>query len=116
MASPFELTGDGYEMQFQVNYLGHFLLTKLLLPLLESAAASSPEGRVRIVNVSSMGHAMMAPKQGIVFDDVNMKDGSVWTRYGQSKLAAILHAKQLAKAYGSKGIIAVSLHPGVVKT
>ena len=54
MAVPFKLTTDGFETQWQTNHLGPFLLTKTLLPILESTAASSgSKNRVRIVNVSS---------------------------------------------------------------
>lgn len=98
-----------------MNYIGHFLLTKLLLPVLLKTSESVPEGSVRIVNVSSDGHAKLAPKQGIVFSDMNMKnDYSVWARYGHSKLANVLHSKELAKRYAK--IMSISLHPGTVKT
>lgn len=53
MAVPFKLTPDGFETQWQTNHLAHFLLTKTLLPILEStAASSSSKNRVRIINVS----------------------------------------------------------------
>ena len=56
MAVPFKLTTDGFETQWQTNYLAPFLLTKTLLPILESTAASShSKTRVRIVNVASDG-------------------------------------------------------------
>lgn len=73
------------------------------------------KGSVRIVNVSSDGHAKLAPKEGIIFSDMNMKDNfSVWARYGHSKLANVLHSKALAKRYPD--ILTLSLHPGTVKT
>jgi NAD(P)-dependent dehydrogenase (short-subunit alcohol dehydrogenase family) len=99
----------------QVNYVGHFLFTRLLLPTLQRTAESSDKGSVRIVNVSSDGHAKLAPKEGIIFSNINMKDNfSVWARYGHSKLANVLHSKELAKRYPD--ILSVSLHPGTVKT
>ncbi|KAJ4151964.1 hypothetical protein NW765_013496 [Fusarium oxysporum] len=64
----------------------------------------------------------MAPKNGINFDDTSLKEASVWERYGQSKLANILHAKTLHKKYGpgshnGEGEIWVtSVHPGLVET
>lgn len=64
MACPFQLSADGYEMQFATNHLGHFLLTQLLLPLLDK----SPDGRV--VTVSSSAHRG-APAEGIHFDALN---------------------------------------------
>ncbi|OOF94681.1 hypothetical protein ASPCADRAFT_208341 [Aspergillus carbonarius ITEM 5010] len=115
MCTPYKETKDGFEMQIAVNYISHFLLTKLLLPCLLEAAEDSPDGTVRVVNVSSDGHEKLAPKRGIIFEDVNLKgDYSVWTRYGHSKLANVLHARELAKRYPN--IISVSVHPGTVKT
>ncbi|KAI4245874.1 MAG: hypothetical protein LQ352_006503 [Teloschistes flavicans] len=53
MAVPFALTVDGFELQWQTNYLAPFLLVKTLLPILKSTAATSPSpSRVRIINVS----------------------------------------------------------------
>ncbi|KAJ6013216.1 retinol dehydrogenase [Penicillium herquei] len=77
MCVPYQETKDGFEMQFAVNYLGHFLLTKLLLPTLVRSTKSVPEGTIRIVNVSSDGHEKLAPKKGIIFSDINMKDGGL---------------------------------------
>ncbi|KAL2816537.1 retinol dehydrogenase [Aspergillus granulosus] len=115
MCIPYEETVDGFEMQIAVNYIGHFLFTKLLLPTLHRTASISRKGSVRIVNVSSDGHAKLAPKDGIVFSGMNMKDNfSVWARYGHSKLANVLHSKELARRYPD--ILSVSLHPGTVKT
>jgi dehydrogenase/reductase SDR family protein X len=53
--SPYVLTKDGFETQFAVNYLGHFLLTHLLLPRLIEAGKKNKAAR--IVNLSSIGHA-----------------------------------------------------------
>lgn len=65
MATPFHLTEDGFESQFAINYLGHFLLTHLLMPALR--AAGTKELRSRIVNVSSCVHLLGT----INFDDIN---------------------------------------------
>ncbi|KAK5999199.1 putative oxidoreductase [Cladobotryum mycophilum] len=125
MGVPFSKTADDYEIQFQTNYLSHWLLTFHLLPLLSSTAASSPEGTVRVVNVTSDGHAMLAPKTGINFDDLSLENESAMTRYGQSKLANVLHAKQLHLLYGpgseqakanNRNIIFSAVHPGHIDT
>lgn len=103
----------------QTNYLSHFYLTCLLLPTLLSSALSSPANTIRIVNVSSDGHAKLAPKEGIDFTSPafpKFETSSTWTRYGISKLAQVLHSKEIARRYGEQGIISVSLHPGTVKT
>ncbi|KAI2634130.1 hypothetical protein GGS26DRAFT_31175 [Hypomontagnella submonticulosa] len=124
MATPFEMTKDGHEAQWQTNYLAHWVLTEHLLPLMLHTAKTLPPGSVRIVNLTSAGH-LGAPKGGINFKDLALKDGSVWARYGQSKLANILHAKTLHKKYGpgspsarnGEGEIWVSsVHPGIVET
>lgn len=56
MAAPYKRTVDGFESQLAINYLGHFLLTHLLLPVLK--AAGSINQRARIVNVSSCVHKL----------------------------------------------------------
>ena len=118
MASPPGLTTDGYEVQFGTNHLGHALLTKLLLPTLLRTAAQ-PQTDVRIVNVTSTGFTVTPKgKGGIAFNDLetpcNWGIGSRWARYGQSKLANVLYAAELARIFPS--ILATSVHPGVVKT
>ncbi|KAJ3549858.1 hypothetical protein NM208_g288 [Fusarium decemcellulare] len=120
MATPFEMTKDGHEAQWQTNYLSHWVLTEHLLPLMIQTSKKSPPGSVRIVNLTSAGH-LSAPKSGINFDDLSLKDSSQWARYGQSKLANILHTKTLHKKYGpgSPGegeIWMSSVHPGMVDT
>ncbi|KAI1856848.1 uncharacterized protein JN550_013650 [Neoarthrinium moseri] len=124
MATPFEMTRDGHEAQWQTNYLAHWILSEHLLPLMLRTAKTLPPGSVRIVNLTSSGH-LAAPRGGINFKDLSLKDGGPWTRYGQSKLANILHTKNLHATYGpgspsarnGEGEIWVSsVHPGVVET
>ena len=101
--------------------MGHALLTKLLLPtLLSTAEAQRKEGKapdVRIVSLASIGH-IAAPISGIRFDGLKteMRTYPTLMRYGQSKLANILFAKELATRYGEMGITAVAVHPGIVNT
>jgi NAD(P)-dependent dehydrogenase (short-subunit alcohol dehydrogenase family) len=122
MAVPFQKSQDGYESQWQTNYLAHALLTHHLLPLLLSTARASNPGDVRIVNVSSGGHRF-APKNGIDFADINQEKGSIWSRYGQSKLGNVLNTKELNRLYGPNGIKkeegeiwSFALHPGNMYT
>lgn len=111
MASPYFKTKDGFEGQFGTNHLGHFLFTNLILPRM----MESPTGEPRVVNVTSRGH-ILCP---ILFEDPGFADGAkynpMWA-YGQSKTANILFAKELRNRYGSKGLLAFSLHPGVILT
>jgi NAD(P)-dependent dehydrogenase (short-subunit alcohol dehydrogenase family) len=102
------LTNDGFELAFGTNHLGHFLLTEHLLPKLR---ASSYGGR--IVNVASRAHLRAA---GIPWGDLRRSTPSTTglPEYGVSKLANVLHAKDLATRPENGGILAVSLHPGVI--
>nr|CAG8639582.1 365_t:CDS:2 [Entrophospora candida] len=108
MATEFSLTVDGIQDQFGTNHIGHFLLTKLLLPTIESSAPS------RIVIVSSIGHEYTA-KNGIEFDKLNDPNAhTTVVRYGQSKLANILFAVELNKRLEGKKVYVNCLHPGII--
>jgi NAD(P)-dependent dehydrogenase (short-subunit alcohol dehydrogenase family) len=115
MATPPGLTKDGYEIQFGTNHVGHALLTKLLLPILEKTAKSSPDADVRIVSLSSGGHKY-PPRGGIQFDSLKNNGSGLGALqlYGQSKLANVLFARQFAKLYPQFTVVAI--HPGIVKT
>lgn len=113
MVSEFLLSKDNIELQFATNHLGHFLLTNLLLDAMKATATQgNTEGR--IVNVSSVGHRFVY-REGIQFDKINEHTRY---KYGQSKLANILHSKELARRLKEEGIpiTANSLHPGSVVT
>jgi NAD(P)-dependent dehydrogenase (short-subunit alcohol dehydrogenase family) len=113
MACPAGLTKEGYEVQFGTNHLGHALLTKLLLPILQKTAETQND--VRIVNLSSSAHTW-APRGGLVLKDAttDMERCSTWSRYGQSKLANIYYTRELARRYPS--IKSIAIHPGSVGT
>ncbi len=101
------LTADGFEYQFGVNYLSHFLLTHLLVDLLRKAPES------RIINVSSAAH-----KAGkIHFTDLNLEEkyGS-FRAYAQSKLANVIFTYGLCSRLFSEGITSNAVHPGLVGT
>lgn len=112
MAVPLSKTEDGYENQFGTNHMGHALLTKLLLPTMLKTA-EEPGSDVRVVNLSSSGHHM-APRGGIIYNQDELANWGPWRRYGHSKLANILHARELQRQYPS--ITATSVHPGVIIT
>jgi NAD(P)-dependent dehydrogenase (short-subunit alcohol dehydrogenase family) len=112
MASPYSATKEGYEIQFGTNHMGHALLTKLLLPVLLETA-KQPGADVRIVTLSSVGHAL-TPPGGIIFDQAALEAQNTWRRYGSSKLANILYTRALAEHYPS--LTCVALHPGVILT
>jgi NAD(P)-dependent dehydrogenase (short-subunit alcohol dehydrogenase family) len=98
-----ELTAEGYEYRFQVNYLSGFLLTKLLLPRILASAPS------RIVNVSSLSASP------IDFDDVMIaKNFSPMRAYGQSKLAQVMFTFDLAEELAGKNVLVNGLHPATL--
>jgi len=106
-------TEDGFDLQFGVNHLGHFLLTELLLETLKSSAPS------RIVNVSSVAHAGMQGIYGeIDFDDLNFdkKEFSTVQAYANSKFANVLYAVNLAQRLEGTGVTAYSVHPGWIRS
>lgn len=101
------VTEDGNETTFQVNHLGPFLLTNLLLDRLKSSAPS------RIVNVASTAHRGAR----IPFDDLTSERGYIGMRvYGWSKLCNILFTRELARRLEGTGVTATCLHPGTVRT
>ncbi|KAF8033042.1 hypothetical protein BT93_D1815 [Corymbia citriodora subsp. variegata] len=117
VACPFTLSPDSIELQFATNHIGHFLLTNLLLETMKKTSQES-DAEGRIINVSSEGHRF-AYHEGIRFDKINSEsEYSSIQAYGQSKLANILHANELARLLKEEGvqITANSLHPGAIAT
>lgn len=104
--------GAAVETTLQVNHLGPFLLTQLLLPGLRGdAAARKAAGRV--INVSSIAHT----RGRIHFDDLSLSRGYTgYAAYAQSKLANVMHALALAEREPSDALWVYSLHPGVIGT
>ena len=109
------LTKDGYEYQFGVNQMAHALMIKMLLPTLQNTARQI--GEARVVFESSVGFRW-TPSGGIRFDELKTSQDYAfagrWVRYGQSKLANVVYASELARRYPE--ITAVSVHPGVIWT
>jgi NAD(P)-dependent dehydrogenase (short-subunit alcohol dehydrogenase family) len=109
MIPPFSKTKDGFESQFGVNYLGHFLLTNLLFTLMNKTTGA------RIITLSSNAH-----KRGkIDFKNLNAeKSYSKWGAYSQSKLACLMFAYELQRRLTKAGsnVIALSAHPGLSNT
>ncbi|KAI9161010.1 hypothetical protein LWI28_013596 [Acer negundo] len=116
-ATPFMLSKDNIEMQFATNHLGHFLLINLLMETMKKTTKESgKEGR--IVIVSSDAHKFTYG-EGIRFDKINDETGfSNFKAYGQSKLANILHANELARRFKEEevNITVNSIQPGTTVT
>ena len=103
-----ELSEDGYELQFAVNHLGHFLLTLNLLPAIQCCRQCT-----RVINVSSAMHT----KGVLDFNNLRgeKKSYNGTEAYCQSKLANVLFTMELDRRYG-RDLTTNCLHPGVVGT
>ncbi len=98
---------DGIELTWALNHLNYFLLTNLLLDTIKASAPS------RIINVSSAVHMNAT----VNFDDLQgQRKYSGMSAYGQSKLANVLFAYELARRLQGTGVIVNALHPGMVAT
>ncbi len=109
MMPPYSTTKDGFESQFGANFLGHFLLTGLLIDCLKNTLSS------RVVTLSSLAHNWAE----VYFDDLNFKKSyDKRLSYGQSKLACLMFAYELDRRLKAAGldIKSVAAHPGVSTT
>jgi NAD(P)-dependent dehydrogenase (short-subunit alcohol dehydrogenase family) len=109
MMSPYRVTEDGFENQLATNYIGHFALTGLLLPLLTGTPGS------RVVTLSSLSYKWAR----IQFDDLQAGQGySRRKAYGQSKRACLIFAYELQRRLSAAGYntLSVAAHPGLSKT
>lgn len=109
MIPPPSKTEDGFEIQFGVNFVGHFALTGHLFALLEATKGS------RVVTLSSIAH------RGAVIDFDNFrlgKDYKPWREYGQSKVADLIFALEFDKRLRKNGnqVMSLAAHPGFSET
>ncbi|XP_016165410.1 short-chain dehydrogenase TIC 32, chloroplastic isoform X1 [Arachis ipaensis] len=113
-----EFSQEKIEMTFATNYIGHFLLTEILLEkMIETAEKSGIEGR--IINVSSVIHSWVKNRDAFHFNDIIKGTKYNGTRaYARSKLANILHAKEIARQLKARNarVTINAVHPGIVKT
>jgi len=104
-----QVTSDDFEMQLGTNYLGHYALTALLLPLLRHGH------QPRVVNLSSLAHRSGA----INFGDLqSARSYSSWKAYCQSKLAMLMFALELQRRSDAVGwgLMSNAAHPGYART
>lgn len=102
-----QVTADGFELHFAVNYLAGFLLSHLLLDTLIASAPS------RIVNVTSSAHR----RATVNFDDLQSeRNFRGYRAYSQSKLAQLLFTQEFARKLAGTGVTVNACHPGVIKT
>ncbi|NMM47596.1 oxidoreductase [Marinigracilibium pacificum] len=110
MFPPYQTTKQGFELQFGVNYLAHFLLTGLLIDKILKTENS------RIITLSSLAHRW----GDVYFDDINFQRGYDKRKaYGQSKLACLMFAYELQRRLSelsNKNTISLAAHPGISTT
>ncbi|KAJ5657490.1 Short-chain dehydrogenase/reductase SDR [Penicillium longicatenatum] len=118
MGNPATRTEEGFEVQLGTNHVGHFLLTKLLLPTLqETVARDRAQGvtpDVRVLSLASVAHVLSPTSFEGITSTESLLAGSTWYRYGASKAANIFFAKELARRYPE--IMSVAVHPGAVNS
>ncbi|KAJ7740626.1 NAD-P-binding protein [Mycena metata] len=120
-AGPNELDKDGLLNMMVTNHISHFALTDALLPLMKETAKEGGSD-VRIVNVSSGAHALVSPTTFATLESLNKDYGTSFTQslntYGNSKLANVLHVKELQKRFVAQKIpiTCLAAHPGPIKT
>lgn len=111
MGPPESRTKDGFERQLGVNHLAHFVLSSLLLPALVKSASSDFNSRV--VFLTSSAHRYSS----LLWDNLNFETPGTYDpfiAYAQSKTANIWTSNYIDRVYGSRGVHALSVHPGAV--
>ncbi len=108
MACPETRVGPGWEAQFGINHMGHFILTKALMPLIEKTQGA------RVVSLTSTAHKF----SGMHWEDIHYRSRPYdkWQAYGQSKTANALFANALSRRLKETGGLAFSVHPGGIFT
>jgi len=114
------LTAQNYDLQFGTNVLGHYLLSRLLIPMMERTAASlPPTDPVRLIEVTSEGHHMNAHTGAELINYDTLRPGKARNatkasqRYFQSKSGNVLVARARARHLEGKNIVTMVVHPGM---
>jgi len=107
MACPESKTSNGWDLQFAVNHIGHFVLTHELIDSMDQSSGA------RIINLSSTAHKF----SGICWDDIHFLNSyDKWVSYGQSKTATSLFSIELDRRLKDKNIRSFAVHPGGIFT
>ena len=111
-----EKTHQGIEMITGVNIVGHFLLTKLLLPYLVSAAKTAPEGSVRVIMYGSPVIEGFAPTSGVPTTELDNPTTNQIRNYAISKTGNWFLAMEFDKRVRTEGIVCLGMNPGNLLT
>jgi NAD(P)-dependent dehydrogenase (short-subunit alcohol dehydrogenase family) len=107
MACAESKTSNGWDLQFAVNHIGHFVLTHELIDSMDQSSGA------RIINLSSTAHKF----SGICWDDIHFSNSyDKWVSYGQSKTATSLFSIELDRRFKDKNIRSFAVHPGGIFT
>ncbi|KAI1505572.1 hypothetical protein F5X99DRAFT_405054 [Biscogniauxia marginata] len=111
-------SAQGYELQLGTNDLGHFLLTRLLTPVMVDTAKVAPKDSVRIIWVSSSAAEHLIPVPGGVdLDNLDYKKDTFYAyKYGMSKAGNYYHSTEFARRHRNDGIVSLSLNPGNLRS
>lgn len=112
--TPHVVTENGFEQQFQICHLSHFLLFQLLKDML--IASSTPTFQSRVIAVSSSVHVFGSVRLGDYNFEKREGGYDAPLAYAQAKTANIWMANELERKYGNKGVHSISVHPGGIKT
>lgn len=113
MTPPYQKTEDGFELQFQANYLAHFLLANLLIPLMVRS------GGGRLINVSSLSSEKGVCNSAESFIEIGRCERDAYDpmrSYRESKLAQVLFTAEAHHRFSMQGLATFAVHPGVVNT
>ncbi|RDX54720.1 NAD(P)-binding protein [Lentinus brumalis] len=110
------LTEEGYDLQWGIHVVGHWYFTELLMPALLAGVETSPDRHARVVTTSSSAAYSQTINWDTLKDGPARKKQSTENLYGQSKFGNVVIARQVAKRYGDKGIISISLNPGNIES
>ncbi|KAK9316247.1 hypothetical protein V1522DRAFT_391824 [Lipomyces starkeyi] len=111
-------TIQGYELQWGVNVVGHFLLNRYLTPTIIESAKDAPVDSVRVMWIASDANNLAPSPDGINWNDVNFEKtkGSMFLKYAQSKAGDIILGYEMAKRIRGTGVLSLSLNPGHLKS
>ncbi|KAI0809193.1 NAD(P)-binding protein [Irpex lacteus] len=111
-----QLTAQGFDMQFGVNVIGHWYLTELLMPALLAVAQEEPGQKARVITTSSLASYIDTIHWDTLKDTPQRRKVALDGLYNRSKHANVVVSNEVARRYGDKGIVAISVNLGNLRT